>query len=255
MKKFQIYFFILITNFSCTNNYFHSSQMKIQSDDPTLQKIKLGIPLDSVEIYLFGDYFTFDEEKENIWIENKDFSKLLYHTLRTKPDKQVLFTFNNLSEFNNMFGFYYEGMDLSLIKNSFKETEYYKSEKGITYFYPFESYEISDSFLEKGNGILRIITLNNPFYEKDSLGVHYYREINQLLFQLNKDLLGELDNEDIIFSTPYGNYLKYLNAQTDTTAYGKQIKSTALSFIGDLETRNMMIANLFQYQSRKPFEI
>src|SRR5690606_18397772 len=56
-------------------------------------------------------------------------------------------------------------------------------------------------------------------------------------------------------STPYGNYLKYINSQNDTTALGKQIKATALSFIGDFETRDMMIANIFQYQIRKPFEI
>lgn len=255
MSKFHFFLFIIIINVSCSTNYFRSAQQNTESDSTSLPKIKLGKPLDSIEMYLFGDYHKFRKDKKNIWITNKEFKKLLHYKLSQKPHYQVLFTFNSQPHFSNIFGFYYEGLDLRNVKERFQNTNYYQTQSGMTYFYPFGKYKISDSFLEKGNGVLRIITLNNPFYENDKLKTHYNKEINQILFQLNEYLFQEFEQKNILYSTPYGNYLRYVNAQIDTSSLGKQIKATALSFIGDFETRDMMIANLFQYQIRKPFEI
>lgn len=255
MRKVLLGLFIIYFNFSCSTNYLRSSQQTIASDDPTLQMVKLGVPLDSIKLYLLGDYFKFEKNKENIWIENREFTSLLTSKVKKKPDHQVLFTFNTQSDYNNVFGFYYESENLSDIQKTFTNTDYYKFQSGITYFYSFNSFKITDTFIEKGDGLLRFINVNNPFYDKDPYNVHFYREQNYLLFDINKKLFGELKEQDLLFSTPYGNYLKYTNFQRDTTALGKQVKATALSFIGDFETRDMMIANLFQYQIRKPFEI
>lgn len=255
MKKLYFFLFIIINNVSCSTNYFHSAQQNSESDSTPLPKIKLGEPLDSIEMYLFGDYHKFEKDKKNIWIKNKEFEKLLHYKLLQEPHYQVLFTFNSQPHFSNIFGFYYEELDFKNIKERFQNTDYYQTKNGSTYFYPFGNYKISDSFLEKGNGVLRIITLNNPFYENDKLKTHYYREINEILFQLNENLFQELEQNKLLNSTPYGNYLQYVNTQSDTTSFGKQIKATALSFIGDFETRNMIISDLFQYQKRRPFEI
>lgn len=255
MKKVLLGLFIIYFNFSCSTNYLRSTQQTVASDDSTLKMVKLGAPLDSIELYLLGDYFKFEKNKENIWIENREFTSLLTSKVKKKPDHQVLFTFNTQSDYNNVFGFYYESENLSDIQKTFTNTDYYKFQSGITYFYSFNSFKITDTFIEKGEGLLRFINVNNPFYDKDPYNVHFYREQNYLLFGINNKFFGELKEQDLLFSTPYGNYLKYINSQNDTTALGKQIKATALSFIGDFETRDMMIANIFQYQIRKPFEI
>src|SRR5690606_20214993 len=111
MKNILPYGFLIFIVFSCTN-YFNSTQKKIVDDDSSLQKIKLGKPLDSIEIYLFGDYHKYENDKKNIWIENNEFKKLLNFKLKVKPTEQVLFTFNNQPYFSNLFGFFYEDLIL-----------------------------------------------------------------------------------------------------------------------------------------------
>src|SRR5690606_27686004 len=213
MIKVLLGLFIIYFNFSCSTNYLRSTQQTVASDDSTLKMVKLGAPLDSIELYLLGDYFKFEKNKENIWIENREFTSLLTSKVKKKPDHQVLFTFNTQSDYNNVFGFYYESENLSDIQKTFTNTDYYKFQSGITYFYSFNSFKITDTFIEKGDGLLRFINVNNPFYDKDPYNVHFYREQNYLLFDINKKLFGELKEQDLLFSTSYGNYLKYTNFQ------------------------------------------
>lgn len=76
-----------------------------------------------------------------------------------------------------------------------------------------------------------------------------------MFFTINSHLFQELEENKSFESNPYGNYLKYYESIKDTTAYGKQMKANALSFLGDLDSRNRLIAQVFNYQNRKPFEI
>ncbi|GEM_PF-626655 len=254
MKKILIFFYFIYVLISCTN-YFNSAQTKVQSDKPLYQKVQLGEPLDTIGFYLHGDYQRFHKNKEFIWIENKEFKKLLDYKFPSKSAQQILFTFTNISEYNNLFGFYYDDLKLDSIKKNYRNTDHYKGKNGISYFYNYKDFKVSDTFIKKDSGTIRFITLNNPDFNKDLYKDYYYKEINHLLFEANEHLWGNLEDFDLITSTPYGNYLKFINSQNDTTSFGGQIKATALSFIHDYDTRNMVIKRLFQYNNRQQIEV
>ena len=255
MRKFGFLLIGCILLSACSTNYFQSSQTQVTSDVKSYQKIQLGQPLDSISLYLMGDYKRFQGDKELIWINQKDLSQLITSKIKSKPDYQVLFTFNDISEFNNTFGFYYENLSNELLKEKMEGIDFYRFHNGIQFFYPFLNFQVVDTFLEKGSGQLRFLSVNRPNYAKDPHQVYYYDELNKLFFTINSPLFQELEEDKSFESTPYGNYLKYYESIKDTTGYGKQMKANALSFLGDLYSRNRLISQVFNYQNRKPFEI
>lgn len=255
MRKFGFLFIGCILMSACSINYFQSTQTQVTSDVKSYQKVQLGQPLDSISLYLMGDYKRFQGDKELIWINQKELSQLMTSKIKLKPDHQVLFTFNDISEFNNTFGFFYDNLSSELLNEKMEGIDFYRFQNGIQFFYPFMNFQVVDTFLEKGNGQLRFLSINRPNYEKDPHQVFYYDELNRLFFTINSHLFQELEENKSFESTPYGNYLKYYESIKDTTAYGKQMKANALSFLGDLDSRNRLIAQVFNYQNRKPFEI
>src|SRR5690606_25466550 len=163
--KILPYVFLISLIFSCTN-YFHSAQKEIK-DDSLYLKFRLGKPLDSVNFYLHGDFKKFEKDKSFIWIKNSDFKKLLNHKFKNKPTSQILFSYSDFPVYSNLFGFYYDNLELDSLKKFYEEVTYYKLQNGISYFYDYADYKVSDTYLKKDSGVIRIFTINNPNSTED----------------------------------------------------------------------------------------
>lgn len=255
MKKVYWFSFSILLFLGSCSNYFHSPQNYLKSDQFGLKKVQLGKPMDSVSLYLFNDYKHMEKDFSLIWIDQKELKNLLQYKIKIRPDQQVLLTFNDHSDYLNLFGFNYQNLNSEQLKAGFEGIPFYQNEKGITFYYEFKSYQIVDSFLENSQGTLRLLFLNNPKNDKDPEGFHFKREVEQLLFEYNDYLWAKGDAFKDLESTSFGNYSKFMESQEDSTAYGKQMKITASSFVQDLPRRNHQISQVFQYDKRKPIEI
>lgn len=252
--KNATYFIIISLLISCAN-YFQSPQEYLKSNQYGLQQIKLAPPSDSIELYLFNDYKKFEGKTDLIWIDSKNLNELIHLKLKEKPETQVLFTFNDHSDFVNLFGFHYSNLNLEDVKMLYSNESYQSNKNGITFYYTFKNFEIVDSYLVSNQNLTRLLFINNPNNEKDPYGLHFKREVESLLFEYNDHLWSKNNPMEVFHSTSFGNYLKMLNTQEDSTAYGKQIKTSMYSFVHDAPMRNNMISKVFQYQNRKLIEI
>ncbi|SHG70696.1 hypothetical protein [Chryseobacterium sp. OV279] len=139
----------------------------------------------TLDVNFYGDYIFDKVDKNLIFFTNKEISGMLSN-LTIKPSSQVLFTYTKSSIYNNMLGFYYEGKNLTDIKNNFSiKTPEKEMQNGLLYTYEYKGYYIMEFYRQQEKGVVRFISVNNSAKQ----AVEKFRlENNNVFFDINAQL-------------------------------------------------------------------
>ncbi|MDR2206927.1 MAG: hypothetical protein LBE36_12320 [Flavobacteriaceae bacterium] len=179
MKKFLLLFLLFSVFQSCQNYFFLTQETPDKSDGYLVHTLKFSNQ--TLEFATFGDYHINKIDKRFIFFKTKDVRKLLNQNFKKPFDEQFLFTYTNLSSYNNILGFYYGETSLENVKKSYPTQPNISLKNGILYSYDFGKFKVIDIYKETENGIIRFINLNDPNGKIE----HFYRENSQLYFELN----------------------------------------------------------------------
>lgn len=185
--KFAFYVVILLTTLGSCRSYFylkHSAPIK-NDENNTVHILKFSDEI--LNFTTYGDYQVNKVDKRYIFFKTKDIDEILKLNFQKKFSQQFLFTYTNMSVYNNIIGLYYDKISLNDVMKEYKAKPNINMENGVLYSYNFQKFNVIDIYRKTEKGVIRFININNPNvtdidYKK------YHIEINKLYFELNKNL-------------------------------------------------------------------
>ena len=186
MKKTISHIFtitLLFITFSCTS-YIKPIHTESVSGSENITR-KLVFQNGTLDVNFYGDYIFDKVDKNLIFFTNKEISGIL-NNLTIKPSSQILFTYTKSSIYNNMLGFYYEGKNLTDVKNNFSiKIPEKEIQNGLLYTYEYKGYYIMEFYRQQEKGVIRFIAVNNSAKQ----AVEKFRlENNNVFFDINAQL-------------------------------------------------------------------
>lgn len=171
---------------SCKNYYYLKHRpVAYNEDGNSIHDLKISN--ENIQFITFSDYQINKLNKKYIFFTTKDINRLLQENIKKPFSQQFLFMYTNMSIYNNLLGFYYEDTSLEDVMKDYNKTPDVSLENGVLYIYNFEKWNIIDIYRKYYGGVVRFINLNNP-NENDPQYKKFNREVNNLFFDLNKNL-------------------------------------------------------------------
>lgn len=183
----RLLFFVLI---ACTGvltscaSYIRVFEAKSVPNENAMQSRVITVPSDTITMQFFGDYCFETVKKEFILISDRDVRKILSQTPELAEGKQVLFTYTDLQDYNNVFGFYYNLEDLDAVRKHYAVKPYKEHFNGIIYVYAHADYTVADVFKQVNGGIIRFLIISKQAGESQRQAFLEH-EVNELYFVRN----------------------------------------------------------------------
>lgn len=150
---------------SCKNYYYLKHTPADQNEDRNLVH-HLKFSNESIKFVTYSDYKVNTINKKYIFFTTKDIDHIL-KTNNGKPfSEQFLFMYTNMSIYNNLLGFYYEGISLDEAMEGYHKKPDADLGNGALYIYDSGKFNVVDIYKKCDGGVIRLINLNNP-NEKD----------------------------------------------------------------------------------------
>lgn len=185
--KNQILLFLRMTSvgfLSSCASYINVFETNIVPNDNAMQSRVIEVPSGSVTMQFFGDYCFENIKKDFILISNREVRKIISKTPELAQGKQVLFTYTDLPDYNNVFGFYYPLEDLDAVKKRYTLKPYKEHFNGMIYVYMHSEYTVADVFKQVDGGIIRFLIISKQTGELQRQAF-LDNEINELYFVRN----------------------------------------------------------------------
>jgi len=188
-KKLIPFWTLLIVSFimqGCKNYYYLQHTPAVNNEDGnSVHNLKFAN--ESLQFITFSDYRTNKVNEKYVFFKTKDVTHILKANIKKPYSEQFLFMYTNMSIYNNMLGFYYEGISLDEIMKDYNKKPDIDLGNGIVYSYNSGKFNVVDIYRKSEHGVVRFININNPD-EKDPQNKKFHLEIKNLFFDLNKNL-------------------------------------------------------------------
>ncbi|MDQ0780930.1 hypothetical protein [Chryseobacterium sp. W4I1] len=188
-KKLILFWTLLIVSFimqSCKNYYYLQHTPAVNNEDGnSVHNLKFAN--ESLQFITFSDYRTNKVNEKYVFFKTKDVTHILKANIKKPYSEQFLFMYTNMSIYNNMLGFYYEGISLDEVMKDYNKKPDIDLGNGIVYSYNSGKFNVVDIYRKSEHGVVRFININNPD-EKDPQNKKFHLEIKNLFFDLNKNL-------------------------------------------------------------------
>jgi len=188
-KKLILFWTLLIVSFimqSCKNYYYlQHTPAGNNEDGNSVHNLKFAN--ESLQFITFSDYRTNKVNEKYVFFKTKDVTHILKANIKKPYSEQFLFMYTNMSIYNNMLGFYYEGISLDEVMKDYGKKPDIDLGNGIVYSYNSGKFNVVDIYRKSEHGVVRFININNPD-EKDPQNKKFHLEIKNLFFDLNKNL-------------------------------------------------------------------
>lgn len=185
--KSRFFFFLLLICMgvlsSCAT-YISVFDAKSIPNDNAMQSRVIELPSDTITMQFFGDYSFENIKKDFILISNREVHKIMSKTPRLSQAKQVLFTYTDLPDYNNVFGFYYPLEELDAVKKYYTIEPYKEHFNGMMYVYTHSDYTIADIFKQVKGGMIRFLIISKQSGELQKQAF-LENEVNELYFVRN----------------------------------------------------------------------
>jgi len=183
MKYFS-YFLILIFFASCSN--FYEFKSKTTKDQETHRVFEMDLKKEKVDFKAYNDYYFDTINLSAVYLSKKELNQIKKLTVKSR-NSQVLFLHNFSPFYLNIVGFYYPDLYLNEIHPPKIQTLTQSLTNGFGYHYQFNDNLISDFYVPKSNGILRIIAIGNPKKHLNNVE-SFWKEIDYVFYVLNFEL-------------------------------------------------------------------
>ncbi|UCA59142.1 hypothetical protein KB553_19210 [Chryseobacterium rhizoplanae] len=180
-----LFFFGFIMQ-SCKNYYYLKHTPAIKNEDGN-NTHTLKFAHETIPFTTYADYHYNTVNKKYIFFTTKEVSRILNSKFKKPFNEQFLFMYTNMSIYNNLLGFYYEGISLEDVKKSYDRMPDVDLGNGALYTYRSEKFNVVDIYRKSEGGVIRFVNLNNPD-EEDPQNKKFHREVNTLFFNLNSNL-------------------------------------------------------------------
>ncbi|MGU3377286.1 hypothetical protein [Chryseobacterium sp. M5A1_1a] len=180
-------FFISLLLQSCKNYYFLKHTLPTEDREEGRLTHHLKFSNENMQFVTYGDYQINKVNKKYIFFTTKDIDQILKANFKKKISQQFLFMYTNMSVYNNLLGFYYEGALIDEVMKSYHRKPDADLGNGIVYTYNSGKFKVVDVYRKCNDGVVRFINLNNP-YEKDPQNNKFHREVKNLFFDFNANL-------------------------------------------------------------------
>jgi hypothetical protein len=188
-KKLLTFGTLLILSFimqSCKNYYYLQHTPAVNNEDGnSVHNLKFAN--ESLQLITFSDYRINKVNEKYVFFKTKDISHILKANIKKPYSEQFLFMYTNMSIYNNMLGFYYEGTSLDEVMKDYGKKPDVDLGNGILYTYNSGKFNVVDIYRKSDHGVVRFINLNNPD-EKDPQNKKFHLEVKNLFFDLNRNL-------------------------------------------------------------------
>lgn len=188
-KKRLTFWTLLILGFtmqSCKNYYYLQHTPAVNNEDGN-SVYHLKFANQSLQFITFSDYRINKVNEKYVFFKTKDISHILNAHIKKPYSEQFLFMYTNMSIYNNMVGFYYEGTSLDEVIKDYGRKPDADLGNGILYTYNSKQFNVVDIYRKSDHGVVRFINLNNPD-EKDPQNKKFHMEVKNLFFDLNRNL-------------------------------------------------------------------
>ncbi|REC46248.1 hypothetical protein [Chryseobacterium pennipullorum] len=171
---------------SCKNYYYFKHTPAVNNEEGN--KIhQLKFSNENMEFVTFSDYQFNSINQKYVFFTTKDVSRILKTHMKKPVTEQFLFMYTNMSIYNNLLGFSYEGTSLEDVEKEYGRTPDVDLGNGILYTYDSGTFNVVDIYKKYNGGVVRFINLNSP-NEKDPENKKFHLEVKNLFFGLNGGL-------------------------------------------------------------------
>lgn len=188
-KKLITWWTFLFLSFimqSCKNYHYLKHTPAVSNEDGnTVHQLRFSN--ESMQFITFSDYQINKVNEKCVFFTTKDINHILKANPKKAYSEQFLFMYTNMSIYNNMLGFYYEAASLDGVMKDYGKKPDVDLGNGVVYIYNSGKFNVIDIYKESDNGVVRFINLNNPD-EKDPQNKKFHLEVNNLFFDLNRNL-------------------------------------------------------------------
>lgn len=183
----RFFFFLLMICagiLSSCASYINVFETNIVPNDSAMQSRVIELPSGTFTMQFFGDYCFENIKKDFILVSDREVHKIMSKTPGLKEGKQVLFTYTDLPDYNNVFGFYYDLEELDAIKQQYAEKPYKEHFNGMMYVYTYSDYTVADVFKQVNEGIIRFLIISKQAGEPQKQAF-LENEVDELYFVRN----------------------------------------------------------------------